>query len=119
MNLFILDHSQKYNEHILHIETVFRGDMSMARITDPTKLEKIKKAAMELVVRHGYRGISIGAIAKKAGVSTGYLYRHYNGKSDLIQDLIDNNFKTFEELFFQTENERGTAKENVYYKNAI
>ncbi|WP_432664648.1 TetR/AcrR family transcriptional regulator [Wukongibacter baidiensis] len=86
----------------------------MARNTDPTKLEKIKKAAMDLVVKYGYRGTSIGAIAKKAGVSIGYLYRHYSGKSDLIQDLIDYNFKVFEELFLQIENERDTIKENIY-----
>jgi len=86
----------------------------MARSTDPTKLEKIKKATMDLVVKYGYRGTSIGAIAKKAGVSIGYLYRHYSGKSDLIQDLIDYNFKAFEELFLQTENERDSVKDNIY-----
>ncbi|WP_432409336.1 TetR/AcrR family transcriptional regulator [Wukongibacter sp. M2B1] len=86
----------------------------MARITDPTKLEKIKRATMDLVVKYGYRGTSIGAIAKKAGVSIGYLYRHYSGKSDLIQDLIDNNFKAFERLVFQTQNETGTINESIY-----
>lgn len=99
---------------LVHIEAIIRGDISMARITDPTKLEKIKKAAMDLVVKYGYRGTSIGAIAKKAGVSMGYLYRHYSGKSDLIQDLIDNNFKAFEELFFKTDNEVRTVKESIY-----
>lgn len=86
----------------------------MARITDPSKLERIKKATMELVVKHGYRGTSIGAIAKKAGVSTGYLYRHYDGKSDLIQNLIDSNFKTFEKIFCKTVDEKGTAKDTIF-----
>ncbi|MCG8541436.1 MAG: TetR/AcrR family transcriptional regulator [Clostridia bacterium] len=86
----------------------------MARITDPTKLEGIKKATMELVVKYGYRGTSIGAIARKAGVSTGYLYRHYNGKSDLIDDLIESNFKAFQEIFSRTVDEKGTARDAVF-----
>lgn len=86
----------------------------MARITDPTKLERIKKATMELVVKYGYGGTSIGAIAKKAGVSTGYLYRHYNGKSDLIKDLIDTNFEKFEEKFCGTVDEKGTLNDIIF-----
>ncbi len=86
----------------------------MARITDPTKLERIKKATMELVVKHGYRGTSISAIAKNAGVSTGYLYRHYDGKSDLIDDLIDNNFQVVQDIFCKTAEEKGTAKDTIH-----
>ncbi|WP_432666216.1 TetR/AcrR family transcriptional regulator [Wukongibacter baidiensis] len=86
----------------------------MARITDPTKLERIKKATMELVVKHGYRGTSISAIAKKAGVSTGYLYRHYEGKTDLIDDLIDNNFQVVQDIFCKTAEEKGTARDTIH-----
>ncbi|WP_432402780.1 TetR/AcrR family transcriptional regulator [Wukongibacter sp. M2B1] len=86
----------------------------MARITDPTKLERIKKATMELVVKHGYRGTSISSIAKKAGVSTGYLYRHYDGKSDLIDDLIDHNFQVVQNIFCRTAEEKGTAKDTIH-----
>jgi len=86
----------------------------VARITDPTKLERIKKATMELVVKHGYRGTSISAIAKNAGVSTGYLYRHYDGKSDLIDDLIDNNFQVVQDIFCKTAEEKGTAKDTIH-----
>jgi len=86
----------------------------MARITDPTKLERIKKATMELVVKYGYGGTSIGAIAKKAGVSTGYLYRHYNSKGDLIKDLIDTNFEIFEEKLCRTVDEKGTLWDIIF-----
>jgi AcrR family transcriptional regulator len=86
----------------------------MARITDPTKLERIKKATMDLVVKYDYSGASIGAIAKKAGVSTGYLYRYYNGKNDLIDDLIESNFKKFENIFHGTINKKSTAEDIIY-----
>lgn len=60
----------------------------MPRIIDETKILRIKDAAIELVVKNGYGGASISAIAKKAGVAEGYLYRYYTGKQDLITDLL-------------------------------
>ncbi|MBZ4687467.1 MAG: TetR/AcrR family transcriptional regulator [Clostridiales bacterium] len=86
----------------------------MARPIDPTKIEKIKKAAMDLIVKYGYSGASIGAIAKKAGVSSGYLYRHYESKDELIEDLIESNFKKFHEIFCKTMDEESTAKDIIY-----
>lgn len=66
----------------------------MARIVDETKLLRIKDAAVELVVKNGYRGASISAIRKKAGVAEGYLYRFYNSKEDLIIDLLYSHINT-------------------------
>jgi len=61
----------------------------MARITDPEKLENIKTAVMELLVEHGYGGMSIVSISEKAGVSPGYLYKHYSSKEELVQELVE------------------------------
>lgn len=60
----------------------------MARPTDETKLEAIKKAAIQLVVEQGISGASIAQIARKAKVSDGYLYRFYKGKRELLEDLF-------------------------------
>ena len=61
----------------------------MARITDPEKLENIKIAVMELLVEHGYGGMSIVSVSEKAGVSPGYLYKHYSSKEELVQELVE------------------------------
>lgn len=92
---------------------IIRGDISMARITDPSKIERIKKATMDLVVKYGYRGTSIGAIANEAEVSMGYLYRHYKGKSDLIEDLIEYNFNIFKDIFKSIAG--GTTVKEIFY----
>ena len=63
----------------------------MSRVTDPHKIENVRRAAMEIIVEYGYRGTSIGSIAKKAGVSMGYLYRYYSSKEMLLEDLINTN----------------------------
>ncbi|EGW36992.1 TetR/AcrR family transcriptional regulator [Desulfosporosinus sp. OT] len=61
----------------------------MARIADPEKLENIKIAVMELLVEHGYGGMSIVSVSEKAGVSPGYLYKHYSSKEELVQELVE------------------------------
>ncbi|MCH3963571.1 MAG: TetR/AcrR family transcriptional regulator [Clostridium sp.] len=61
----------------------------MARIADPKKMDNIKKAVMECIIDYGYSGVSIALICKKAGVSPGYLYRYYNSKEELVQELVD------------------------------
>lgn len=61
----------------------------MARIADPKKIDNIKKAVMECIIGYGYSGVSIALICEKAGVSPGYLYRYYNSKEELVQELVD------------------------------
>ena len=63
----------------------------MARNIDETKIERIKTAALEMVVHKGFGGASISEIAKLAGVAEGYLYRHYKGKTELVNDLLFSN----------------------------
>ncbi|CAB1262333.1 Transcriptional regulator BetI [Clostridiaceae bacterium BL-3] len=61
----------------------------MARIADPKKIDNIKKAVMECIIDYGYSSVSIALICEKAGVSPGYLYRYYNSKEELVQELVD------------------------------
>lgn len=61
----------------------------MAKNIDESKLMRIKEAAIELIVEKGYGEASISAIAAKADVAAGYLYRFYPGKRELVTDLLD------------------------------
>jgi AcrR family transcriptional regulator len=61
----------------------------MSRIAEPEKIENIKMATMEALLEYGYGGMTIESISKKAGVSPGYLYRHYKSKEELVQELLD------------------------------
>ena len=60
----------------------------MARSIDETKIERIKEATMQMVVSKGFGNASISEIAKKAGLSEGYLYRFYKGKTELVESLL-------------------------------
>ena len=60
----------------------------MARLTDEGKIQRIRGATIDLVVQNGYGGASISAIARKAGVAEGYLYRFYTSKQELVTELL-------------------------------
>ena len=45
-------------------------------------------AAREVVTEHGYRGASVAAIAGRAGISNGALYRHFPSKVDLFVEVF-------------------------------
>lgn len=74
------------------------GIYHMSRITESSKIENIKKAAMKLLTEHGFGNTTIAHISKKAGVSQGYLYRHYKSKEELIKDLIETRAKYLRNL---------------------
>jgi len=60
----------------------------MARIIDDGKIQRIREATIELVVRNGYGGAAISSIARRAGVAEGYLYRFYRSKQELVTELL-------------------------------
>ena len=52
--------------------------------------DRIVRAARELVARGGYREASVAAVAERAEVATGTVYRHFPGKADLIAEVFRN-----------------------------
>jgi AcrR family transcriptional regulator len=44
----------------------------------------IRRALVELVAGHGFRGTSMAAVAEQAGVATGTAYVHYQSKDALV-----------------------------------
>ena len=54
----------------------------------PTK-ERILYAALNLFAEKGYDGVGVDLIAENAGLKGPSLYRHYKGKEDILNSLID------------------------------
>ena len=57
----------------------------MPRPKDDAKLEAIHAAAAKLVLRTGFSGLTMAAVAKEAGVATGTLYIYYKAKDALVE----------------------------------
>jgi len=64
----------------------------MARITDQSRVERLKEATMKLVAEKGFGGASALLIANHAKVSMGYFYRHYKSKEEMVNALLSEVF---------------------------
>jgi len=53
------------------------------------KRQEILKAALELITAHGFHGAPIAAIAQRAGVGAGTIYRYFATKDILITELFE------------------------------
>lgn len=58
--------------------------------------DKIIETSIEMIEKEGYNNITTNHIAKKAGVSIGTLYYHFeNGKIDIIKEIIRRDYMNF------------------------
>ena len=58
--------------------------------------EQIARVAMKLLAVRGWQRVSLAAIAKQAGMVTSAVYRHFRGKAealDAVLDLVDQSFQ--------------------------
>ncbi|MEH1057175.1 TetR/AcrR family transcriptional regulator [Micromonospora sp. CPCC 206171] len=50
--------------------------------------ERIIAAALGIMAEHGYAGCSVAAVAERAGLATGSVYRHFPTKADLFAEVF-------------------------------
>jgi len=50
--------------------------------------ERIVRAALDLLAEGGYAAASMNAVARRAGVATGSVYRHFPSKTDLVEEVF-------------------------------
>lgn len=60
---------------------------------------RIFLAAAELFAQQGYRGTSMGEIAKKAFIKPASIYNHYPSKEALLEDLLVHYLKRMEHFY--------------------
>ena len=63
--------------------------MTRKRLTAQERREIVELAAIEVFARAGYRGASMGEIAKRSGVSVPVVYDHFPSKLDLYKRLLE------------------------------
>jgi AcrR family transcriptional regulator len=60
-------------------------------------LQRIARAALELIARNGVEGTTVGAIARQAGSSVGSFYARFDGKTDLLVYLDEHIWEMVEQ----------------------
>lgn len=66
---------------------------------DMSTKERILYAALNLIAEKGYDGVGVDLIAEHAGLKGPSLYRHFKGKEDIFNSLIDLVMVHYEEGF--------------------
>lgn len=61
--------------------------------------EKILRTALELFANEGFNSVTTSKIAKKAGVSEGLIFRHFENKKGLLNALIQEATEKVNALF--------------------
>lgn len=75
--------------------------MKKRTINPEEKMSKVIRAARRLFVNNGYCGVSIPAIVKESGVSTGAIYSYFKDKEALAKTIHEQTINEFNELFQQ------------------
>ena len=57
-------------------------------LVTPTTRERLLRAAQDVIDEGGYTAASVVAIAERAGVASGTLYRHFSSKEELFVELF-------------------------------
>lgn len=68
-----------------------------------TTKERILDEALTLFAENGYDGTGVEQIAEKVGIKAPSLYKHFKGKEDILNALIDSAEKRYEESFGSSE----------------
>ena len=64
-----------------------------------TTKERILEEALTLFAQGGYDGTSVDQIAERVGIKAPSLYKHYKGKEDILNAIIDAAETRYEEYF--------------------
>ena len=61
--------------------------------------ERILQEALTLFAENGYDGTGVEQIAEKVGIKAPSLYKHFKGKEDILNALVDSAEEYYEESF--------------------
>lgn len=85
----------------------------MAEKTD--KRQRILDAALKLFLKTGYDGTAIPPIAKEAGVSVGTIYRYFESKEVLVNELFCETLRGLRHYLEKDYPRNANVKESFYY----
>ena len=78
-----------FSDIIIHLYSVMEKYMRRKNTTHEMMMGYMAGALLELMLEKDYTKISIGEIAKKAGVDRSSYYRHFKSKEDIISFFFD------------------------------
>lgn len=77
------------------------------------KMAKVLTVARELFVEKGYHNVSIPAIVKASGVSTGAIYSYFENKESLARQIHDNTLEEFNQMLQERLEHASTVRDQL------
>jgi AcrR family transcriptional regulator len=71
------------------MRTARMTEVIQARRRDPDRRQRILDAAADLVAERGYHEVGMTDIGAAAGITGSAIYRHFDGKSDVLVTMFD------------------------------
>ena len=62
--------------------------MATEKLDTQVRREQIVQAALSLIGTHGLRRLSVASLARRIGLVPSALYRHFKGKDDVIEAVL-------------------------------
>ncbi|MDR3568846.1 MAG: TetR/AcrR family transcriptional regulator [Syntrophobacteraceae bacterium] len=63
--------------------------MAIMKLQTQLRREQIVQAALTLIAGEGLNGLSMTALARRVGMGTSSLYRHFAGKDEVLDGVVD------------------------------
>ena len=79
--------------------------------------EKLLMTALNLFSKYGYDGVSISYLANELGVTKGALYRHYESKQAIFDEIIQRVVKNDKDVAIK--NDLPTEREGEYFVSSF
>lgn len=67
----------------------YRMNRRARNIKTKIRQEQIARAALVLIARRGLNHLNIAALAREVGVVPSAIYRHYSGKDEVLESVLD------------------------------
>jgi AcrR family transcriptional regulator len=74
-------------------------------------IDQILKAALSILIEHGYMALTLRRIAAECGMKPGNLSYYFKSKNDLVRQLLDSVISSYEDAFDAVMHEPGTGAE--------
>lgn len=79
-------------------------------MSNPSTKDKILNAALDLFSENGYDGTSVDSIAEAAGIKGPSLYKHFKGKNEILEAMLEKVNDYYNERFVGFSNEKKDVK---------
>lgn len=94
--------------------------MGIKKVKTKIRQAQIAEAALKIIARNGLKGFTISTIARKVGVASGNIYRHFKDKNAVMSAIVSEIERNLKTIVLESCHENDTAiecLESIFFKH--